>query len=149
MSDDLSDNKLNMPISFMAFWQFMACELGSSRLRINNSAKSIREFIHTGSDHKNYLRDVIQQSYKRSHCHHLKAPINIDIVLDILGETAYDLQGKSCDDLLDIELLEEIAWHIGERFSQHIELPSKAQKSKTADVVSLPGAKIRRANSRL
>lgn len=80
-------------------------------------------------------------------------------MLDILGEHAFQMQGNRCDDLLDIELLEEIAWHIGERFSQCINLapdnrPTSSQTANnhrdknSAQIISLPDAKIRRANQR-
>ena len=149
----------------MDFWGFIATQLGSSRLKINAGANTIHQLLDQDSDHRQYLKDIITQSYKRSRCHHLHAPINVNYVLDILGETAFELQGKHCDDLLDIELLEEIAWHIDERYAQHIDTGTldttesgkresgkresgKRESGKKADVLSLPRAKIRRANAR-
>lgn len=138
-------------IQFIEFWVFIASKLGSSRLKIDTQASSIHDLLAQGSDHPQYLKGVITQSYKRSQCHHLRAPINVNYVLDILGETAFELQGKECDDLFDIELLEEIAWHIDERYAQNIEIKTTDQPDSPnkADVVSLPSAKIKRANSRL
>lgn len=147
-SDDSEWRKKNGQILFLDFWIFIDSKLGSSRLKINARANSIHEVLARGSDHPQYLKDVITQSYKRSQCHHLQAPINVNYVLDILGETAFELQGKQCDDLLDIELLEEVAWHIDERYGQSIEV-QLTESSPKADVVSLPRAKIKRANSRL
>lgn len=135
----------------MDFWLFIASQLGSSRLKINAHATSIHQVLDKGSDHQQYLKNIITQSYKRGRCHHLNAAINVNHVLDVLGETAFDLQGKHCDDLFDIELLEEIAWLIGERYAQHIEIQilEPVKPTKAAQVVSLPSAKIKRANARL
>lgn len=160
---------LSLKISFNDFWLFIGDQLGDSRLKINRNAKTIHQFLAGSSDHFPYLRSAIIQSYKRSQCHHLGAPINLISVLDILGETAYELQGDQQDDLLDIELLEEIAWHIGERFKATIRLQMqeiKTQESnlhnaepfvktniksamQPAKIVSFSKARIRRSNSQL
>jgi len=140
-----------LKIPFIEFWLFIGSELGSSRLKLNSHAESIHQVLDKGSDHQHYLKNIITQSYKRSRCNHLRAPININHVLDVLGETAYELQGKRCDDLMDIELLEEIAWHIGERYERHLNIPTQnhTKDDRKAEVLSLPNAKIRRANIRL
>lgn len=149
------------PISFIDFWRFIAKELGNSRLKINAKAHSIHEFLITDGDQKAYLRDAIKKSYKVNRCHHLGSTICILSVLDVLGEAAYQLQSNKQDDLFDIELLEEIAWHISQRFADHFEIENKSRGSSSAagsdttkevsgsNVRSLPKAKIRRANSRL
>jgi len=72
-------------------------------------------------------------------------------VLDILGETAYELEQKQQDDLYDIEFLEEIALHISERYSHCIQ-NLKKQDSKTrvtASIRSLENYKIRLNNAKL
>lgn len=154
-----SSNNFGKSPSFIDFWRIIARELGSSRLKINKNASSISKLLDRNSDHKEYLRQAIQQSYKGSRCNHLRDPINLECVLDILGEIAFQLQGARADDLMDIELLEEIAWLIGERFAPALPVeqidqqrspnrPQSAGKSK-AQVVSLDKAKIRRANLRL
>jgi hypothetical protein len=134
---------------FADFWQLIASELGSSRLKINSTAQSISTFIDSSGDQKDYLRDVIKQSYKRSQCYHLRDAIDLEAVLDILGETAYALQGQHADDLMDIELLEEIAWLIGERFWVNVQPPKTPVAPKAARVVNLSDSKIRRANAKL
>jgi hypothetical protein len=114
---------------------------------------------------------LIQQSYKRCHCYHLKARFDVNVALDILGETSYTLQGNKEDDLMDIELLEEIAWLINQHYGQAIEMPdsmlsdihneekgeerdlcepgsNKASSKKSSPVISMTKLKIRRANRR-
>jgi len=138
-------------IEFIEFWCYIAHELGSSRLTINHSASSIHKLIDCNSDSKEYLRQAIKESYKQSHCSHLRAPINIEAVLDILGETAYALRGDQRDDLFDIELLEEIAWYINSRYSHCITIKQhKPERTcKKARLISFPNYKIRHANARL
>jgi hypothetical protein len=112
---------------------------------------------------------LIQQSYKRCRCYHLNARFDVNVALDILGETSYTLQGNKEDDLMDIELLEEIAWLINQHYGQAIEMPdsmlayehsegrgeerdlcqlssNKLGSSKAGPVISLSKLKIRRAN---
>ena len=143
----------------MDFWRFIAKELGNSRLKINVSARSIHDFLITDGDQKAYLRDAVKKSYKLNQCHHLGSPICVISILDILGEAAYKLQSNKQDDLFDIELLEEIAWHIGQRFAEHFEIEKESYFAKSSrglsnsepsnNVSSLPDARIRRANALL
>jgi len=135
----------------MDFWLTIASGLGNSRLKLNRKASSIHRFIDQNSDHKDYLRQAIQQSYKLSRCSHLRDPIDLNCVLDILGEIAFELEGARADDLLDIELLEEIAWLIGERFQQSLELDVTHDDQATtgSKVISLDKVRIKRANSNL
>ena len=123
--------------------------MGSSHLRINVNAKSIHDFISPDSS---FLRDIVRNSYSRSRCYNLNSTLDLNVVLDILGEHAYTLKGDLSDDLLDIELLEEIAWHIGERYQQNLGITSKDKPTKKIynnNVIDLPTQKIRRANSKL
>lgn len=150
-------------VGFSEFWQLIASELGNSRLKVNLKADSIKYFLDAESDHRAFLRNIIHQSYKRCHCYHLKARFDVNIALDILGETSYKLQGSKEDDLLDIELLEEIAWLVSRHYSQLIKMPESALKSdkkgthnasengiaKSRPIVSLSKLKIQRANQRL
>jgi len=141
-------DKTGKCVSFLDFWNTVATELGSSRLKINPNAGSIHRFIDCNSDHKEYLKKVIQLSYKQSECNHLRDNVNLECVLDILGETAYQLQGQQADDLLDIELLEEIAWLISERYESSLKLATTNQHAHTP-VISLDKFKIRRSNAKL
>ena len=141
-------------VHFDAFWRRVGEDLGNSRIRIFDSAKTIHEFVDKDSDCKSYLLELIKKSYKLSKCKHLGSPLALDLVLDLLGETAYQLQGDQTDDLFDIELLEEIAWHISSRYTAQISSIMKISvqgSSNTAQgqVVSFPNYKIRRSNSKL
>ena len=126
--------------------------MGNIGLAINQNAMSINEFVSPESD---FLRDIIRASYTRSRCYHLHSTININEVLDILGERAYQLNnqqsnGHPSGDLLDIELLEEIAWHINERFINFVNLPTRKNINRSsAQVINLPSVRIRRANRQL
>ncbi len=154
-------------LTFSEFWCTIASELGNSRLKVDRKAQSIRYFLALESDHRAFLRTLIHQSYKRCHCYHLNAPIDVNIVLDLLGETNHTLQGSKEDDLLDIELLEEIAWLVSRHYHQLIEMPtsmlpdqtcfsdkspsqaSSRSSTNTNQIVSISGMKIRKANQKL
>jgi len=124
--------------------------MGSSHLRINVNAKSIHDFVSPDSE---FLREIVRNSYSRSHCYNLNSMLDMNTVLDILGEQAYGLRGDVSDDLLDIELLEEIAWHIGERYSHCLEikkLPREGRKRRYFNnVIDFPARKIKQANAKL
>ena len=96
------------------------------------------------------MRKLIHQSYKRCHCYHLNARFDVNIALDVLGETSFQLKGNKEDDLLDIELLEEIAWLISQRYGYRVNMPesllvnaSEASDDHTSDVESEPQAKAK------
>ncbi len=154
-------------LSFSEFWQTIANELGNSRIKINPQAESIKQFLRADSDHKEFLRRLIHQSYKRCHCYHLNARFDVNIALDVLGETSFNLKGNKEDDLLDIELLEEIAWLISQHYEHRVNMPesllintseaSDEHSSMTASengsigktpIISLSKRKIRIANRR-
>lgn len=146
-------------IKFVEFWRFIAQELGDSQCRLNPKANRIKDLMASNSDHRSFLKDVIAQSYARCGCHHLKDSLDINVVLDVLGETAFSLQGENADDLLDIELLEEICWLTCQQYSRHIEMPQlppdfeesnkHKKRAQLAPVVSLPNVKIRIANTQI
>ena len=124
--------------------------MGSTHLHIDVNAKSIHEFVSPDS---HFLREIVRNSYSRSHCYNLHSLINIEAVLDILGEHAYCLKGDVADDLLDIELLEEIAWHIGERYLHCLNVKKapdhRRQKRYRNNVIDLPARRIKQANAKL
>ena len=141
-------------VHFDEFWRRVAADLGNSRIRIFDSAKTIHEFVDKDSDCKSYLHELIKKSYKLSKCKHLGSPLALELVLDLLGETAYQLQGDQRDDLFDIELLEEIAWHISGRYTAQINAIMKINRQETSkrtggQVVSFPNYKIWRSNTKL
>jgi hypothetical protein len=128
--DSLQIKKINgKTIIFSEFWNTIASGLGNSRFKINLKAESIKYFLDPESDHKDFLRILIQQSYKRCRCYHLNARFDVNVALDILGETSYTLQDNKEDDLMDIELLEEIAWLINQHYGQAIEIPNSMLSS--------------------
>lgn len=151
-------------LSFSEFWQTIANELGNSRIKINVEAESIKQFLRADSDHKEFLRTLIHQSYKRCHCYHLNARFDVNIALDVLGETSFHLKGNREDDLLDIELLEEIAWLISQHYEHKVNMPESLLISKSEEqtnmtpnenqpgvktpIISLSKRKIRLANRR-
>jgi len=142
-------DKNTAAIPFIEFWTFVSESMGNARLRINTEADSINEFIDSSGDPKEYLISLIQSSYKRSQCYHLRAPICVNSVLDILGETAYELQSKQQDDLYDIEFLEEIAFYISERYAHRImTCETDDPKVTTANIYRLAKHKIRIENAK-
>ena len=137
------------PVEFRHFWKFIAQQIGDSRLTLNHAATQIEHFLQLDCDPKNCLRSVSIESYRRSNCKNLNSPIDLNVVLDVLGETAYSLRGQSRDDLFDIELLEEVAWHIANRYSQQIQIERSEQYPADAKIISFPDYRIRKANTRL
>lgn len=75
-----------------------------------------------GSVHPDYLKNIVASSLENGKGK-LNQPINLTLLLDSLGESAWRMRTQNCDDLFDIELLEEIAWHIATRFPHLIEMP--------------------------
>lgn len=141
-------------VCFTHFWQTVADQLPHVRLHINKDATTINEYISQHSDIYSYLHRAIKQSFKLSHCQNLNSPLSMEVVLDVLGETAFTLQNEHSGDLFDVELLEEIAWLICDRYPEQIsELTSREAawqaKPKKAAVISFPNYKIRKANARL
>ncbi len=151
-------------LSFSEFWQTIADELGNSRIKINTEATSIKQFLRADSDHKEFMRTLIHQSYKRCHCYHLNARFDVNVALDVLGETSFSLKGNKEDDLLDIELLEEIAWLISQRYEHKVKMPesllidinedqasvasNKNQARLRTAIISMSKRKIRLANQK-
>ncbi len=140
-------------IKFIEFWRFIADELGDSQCLLNPRANHLKNLFASESSHQNFLKDVISQSYARCRCRHLKDTLSVNIVLDILGETADSMRGEMADDLLDIELLEEICWLICQRYPMHIEIPKLTPLDQgtpePATIISMPNIKIRIANNKL
>jgi len=101
--------------------------------------------------HPEHLKQLVLNSLANN-SGKLTQAINLTDLLDDLGETAYRLRKSSTDDLFDIELLEEIAWHISERFLYLVNMPTtcadKDANLNTTSVVSLAKFKITRANRR-
>lgn len=155
-------------IAFNSFWRMISRELGDARLMLNPNAKQISAFIHGNSDIQSYLHDTIRKSFKLSRCQNLSSPICFTSVFDLLGEAAYTLQQRDNCDLFDIELLEEVAWLISDRYARQvaemvrldaqraapnsflsINPETKPEAQPKASVVSFPRFKIKKANALL
>lgn len=143
-------------IKFIDLWLLVADELSHARLHLNPQAATLETFIRTRSDVRSYLHRAIKTSYKASQCQHLQSPVSLEAVLDILGETAFNLQNDKSGDLFDVELLEEIAWLICDRFTSQVReivrqssARHPANQKNGAQIVSFPDYKIRKANARL
>lgn len=141
-------------VAFADFWLMVAHEVGDARLHLDENARTLEEFIHERSDVRDYLHSAIRECYKNSACQNLRSPICLESVLDVLGNTAWKLQQEPHGDLFDIELLEEIAWLICDRYASQItELVARSaawqpsSNSRPAQVVSFPDYKIRRKNA--
>ena len=151
---------LNPPIqslSFLEFWVQITELLGDSHGSINPKTKTTQQLFSNFDDQLGLLKEVIVNSYAANKCRHVKDQIDINLVLDVLGVTAFELKLKHADDLLDIELLEEICWLICEHYLHFVETPKALELSETTDinaetitakVLSLPKTKIRMANSK-
>lgn len=141
--------------NFLDFWVFITDQLGDTYGLVNPKVKTKKELFNEFDDQHGLLKEVLLQCYRLNKCHHIKSPIDINLVLDVLGEKAFELQLKQADDLLDIELLEEICWLISQHYSTYISTPtfskdeSKDEALSSSVVISLPKTKIKIANSKL
>lgn len=140
-------------VSFVNFWRFIAKSLGDSRLRIRNEADSIETLLASNSDHREFLREVIITSYFESNCCSIDDLIDMNTTLDVMGEAAYQLQGRNKDDLMDIELLEEIAYLIQQQYFYLIDVAKPIDNDRRdglfGAIVTFSNRKIRRANTKL
>ncbi len=116
------------PPEFLAFWLIIAAEIGAHRLSINAQAKRLKELFNATAVHPDFLKKIILDSLKNK-SGSLKQSIDLNHVLDLLGEAAYQLRNNGLDDLYDIEMLEEIAWHINARFPHLIATQNPASKT--------------------
>ncbi len=151
-------NSIKSRESFLGFWHLVATCLGDGRLRILKNAEALEQLLAPNSDHRDFLRDIIITSYFECDCCSLDDSVDVNTILDVLGEAAYELQARNADDLLDIELLEEIAYHIQQHFPHKIKLPESvlpskhdkaSAKKRHAAVYSLNDRRIRQANAKL
>lgn len=110
---------IEMDVTFLQFWTYISQQIGNNRLELNLSAKSLQDLFIKGSIHPEHLKKLVTNSLKNKQGT-LDQKINLHQLLDDLGLTAYTLRQGDADDLFDIELLEEIAWHISERFSRSL-----------------------------
>lgn len=139
----------------------MSTHIGDARLLLNKNAKTLNGFINKYSDVRTYLHVAINESYKRSKCKNLDSPVSLEVILDVLGETAYQLEKNHTGDLFDIEFLEEIIFLACDYYPDQIQnlvaqqlstnetnSINKLLESPSHQVTSFLGYKIKRANSR-
>jgi hypothetical protein len=153
-----SDHLPLQTVPFLDFWVSITEHLGDAHGVIDPKTKTTQALFSSFDDQLGLLKNVILESYALNKCHHIKSPLNVNTVLDILGSKAFELHLKQADDLLDIELLEEICWLICQHFSHLIEIPVFNRRREmdesnlgntSANIISLPKTKIRIANSKL
>ncbi len=149
-----TQNKAGTPkraLTFIDFWVSASNEIGDHRLAINASAKRLEELFIPTVVHAEHLKELVTHSLEQR-SGKLTQIINVNALLDALGETAFKLRKTAADDLFDIELLEEIAWHISEHYPHLIEMPLPTELKPTQNneakpsVVSLTKYKIVKAN---
>lgn len=110
------------PLSFIDFWVSAASAIGDHRLGINPYAKNATQLLTSQAVHPEHLRQLIFGSLSKPNGK-LSQTIDLTKLLDSLGETAFSLRQTASDDLFDIELLEEIAWHISEHYPHLVAMP--------------------------
>ncbi|MCH2189795.1 MAG: hypothetical protein MK188_02570 [Gammaproteobacteria bacterium] len=115
------------PLTFLGFWIVMSEGIGNNRLELNPKAKAIDEMFLSDNLYQEHIKLLIQNTLNDK-SKSLKQPIDINQVLDALGETAYSLRQNQADDLYEIELLEEIAWHINEKYGHLVKPCSEYTK---------------------
>lgn len=135
MTITISNNRdeIRRRISFKSFWVGIERLLGDSNIVLEIDAQNIKDFIiHTKQAHE-FSKDLIQRSYRASNCTNLGSPIDLNKVLDIMGEIVWTMRLDSNDDLLSVELLEEIALHISTYHPEQIDYGEAADKSSSED----------------
>lgn len=144
------------PTSFVAFWSTIGADLPEGMLVLRDRPKSTEALFATRSNHSDLLREVILGSYAACKCDTVDDAIDINTVLDLMGDAAFNRQMHNTDDLLDIEMLEEIAYLICLHFGSQIVYPQSRYLDKTdtnkfekSSVVSIEKAKIHFANRQL
>ena len=108
------DSNFDSP-TFLEFWVVMSEGLGNNRLEFNAKASVINELFLSDCLYQEHIKSLVQNTLADKH-KPLTQSIDINHVLDELGEAAYSLRQDQADDLYEIELLEEIAWHISEQY---------------------------------
>ena len=130
--------------SFKQVWCFLSEQIGECHLAVNNSATSLNDFL---LPQQGFIKQVMQEVYKRNQCSNLNSLLNIDTTFDVLGEKAAELKQTKKDDLADIELLEEIGWHLQQRYLLNKKTNQK-KDNETAKIISLSSVKTKIQNSR-
>ncbi len=153
------DISLQSP-SFSDFWGTVCDQLGDHRIAINCCADSKRDLLDAESLHPEFVKELIYACFDRSQ-KTKQHRVDFCMLLDHMGILAHGMRESQSDDLLDIELLEEIAWVINTHYPYCIDsnllarqldardllessrqpetsevIPIKRYKSKTSDQLS-------------
>jgi len=128
-------------LSFIDFWSFVSSQVGNCKLDINASANHLDHLFPEHAAHPEYLKSMIISTLTNRHGK-LNQNIDLNVVLDALGDTAFHLRQRANDDLFDIELLEEIAWHIAERFHHLVNIPAGAEFIEASGHSILPNTHV-------
>lgn len=143
MTSYISKNKR----TFRDVWCFLSEQIGECRLLVKRNANNLNAFLKAQENNPGFMRQLITETYKRNQCANLDSSISIEIMFDVLGEKAAELKQTQKDDLADIELLEEIGWHLQQRYP--FKKPSKNKpENQSAKVICLSTIKTRIQNSR-
>lgn len=144
----MSTHKLNKSnvIKFIELWDYLSYEIGNSRLPLNKSALTISE-LSQDQNSPEFIKELLKQCYIKNHCRNLTSPVNIETILDCLGESAYHLRDNQKDDLMHIELLEEMAWHIVKSYGHLIKIETNSNDKK-CKISSIKNHQIRIENSK-
>jgi hypothetical protein len=128
-------NEIERSLSFRQFWLNIESLVGSNNIALEVNAKHIKQFIDNAKQPHHFVKDLITRSYNESFCNNLNSPIDVNKVLDIMGEIAWKLRINCNDDLLSVELLEEIALHISTMHAEQITVTesNKIESDKQTD----------------
>jgi len=123
-----SSGQSQPPLSFREFWLSMQNLVGESSITLETQASTIKEFIDNTKQPFSFSQELIIRSYKASDCVNLESNIDLNSVLDVMGDIAWNLKLNSNDDLMSVELLEEIAHYISTLYKEQIK-----PKANTSD----------------
>lgn len=133
--------------TFKEVWCFLSEQIGECRLPVQQNAKNLSDFLLMQEGNPGFMKQLIKQVYKRNKCSNLNSTLNIEITFDVLGEKSAELKQTRKDDLTDIELLEEIGWHLQQRYP-FPEQTNRENHKATAKIISLSSVKTRIQNSK-
>lgn len=116
--------------SFSDFWRTVCDQLGDHRIAINSCAEGKRDLLNAESLHPDFVKELVYACFDRSQ-KTKKHRVDVSALLDHMGILAHGMRESYSDDLLDIELLEEIAWVINTHFPHCIDGDSLARQFDT------------------
>jgi len=127
------DNCVQCP-SFGDFWGTVCDQIGDHRISINSSAESKQDLLDAESLHPEFVKELVYACFERSQ-KSKNHRVDFCALLDHMGSLAYCMRESYSDDLLDIELLEEIAWVINTHFPYCIDSSVLARQLDSHDLI--------------